>query len=103
MEVAMLLEPVLMRLDGERPYQPQTALAIGEDAHDVSSAPDFLVQSLKHIGRFEVLVVLARQPVKEMLWGGRRGWQFRRLHQSMECRHAPAERFEQVPGCPGPR
>jgi hypothetical protein len=63
-EVAMLLEPVLMRLDGERPHQPQTALAIGEDAHDVSSAPDFLVQSLKHIGRFEVLVVLARQPVK---------------------------------------
>jgi hypothetical protein len=39
----------------------------------------------------------------EMLWGGRRGWQFRRLHQSMECRDAPAERFEQVPGCPGPR
>ena len=32
----------------------------------------------------------------EMLWGGRRGWQFRRLHQSMECRDAPVERFEQV-------
>jgi hypothetical protein len=40
---------------------------------------------------------------REMLWGGRRGWQFRRLNQSMECRDAPAERFEQVPGCPGPR
>src|SRR6516164_1121932 len=39
----------------------------------------------------------------EMLWGGRRGWQFRRLHQSMECRDAPAERFEQVPRAPGPR
>jgi len=39
----------------------------------------------------------------EMLWGGRRGWQFRRLHQSMECRDAPAERFEQVPRRPGPR
>ena len=39
----------------------------------------------------------------EMLWGGRRGWQFRRLHQSMECRDVPAERFEQVPGGAGPR
>jgi hypothetical protein len=39
----------------------------------------------------------------EMLWGGRRGWQFRRLHQSMECRDAPTERFEQVPRRPGPR
>ena len=39
----------------------------------------------------------------EMLWGGRRGWQFRRLHQSMEWHDAPAERFEQVPRCPGPR
>src|SRR6516165_3334746 len=38
-----------------------------------------------------------------MLWGGRRGWQFRRLHQSTECRDAPAERFEQVPSGPGPR
>jgi hypothetical protein len=40
---------------------------------------------------------------REMLWGGRRGWQFRRLHQSMECRDASAERFEQVPGGAGPR
>ena len=40
---------------------------------------------------------------REMLWGGRRGWQFRRLHQSMECRDVPAERFEQVPGGAGPR
>src|SRR6516164_714545 len=39
----------------------------------------------------------------EMLCGGRRGWQFRRLHQSMECRDASAERFEQVPRRPGPR
>ena len=39
----------------------------------------------------------------EMLWGRRRGWQFRRLHQSMECRDAPAERSEQVPRAPGPR
>ena len=39
-------------------------LAIGEDAHDVGAAPDLLVQSLQHIGRFEVLMVLPRQPVK---------------------------------------
>src|SRR6516225_5662797 len=45
----------------------------------------------------------ARRPTGEMLWGGRRGWQFRRLHQSMECRDVPAERFEQVPRAPGPR
>jgi hypothetical protein len=45
----------------------------------------------------------ARGRIGEMLWGGRRGWQFRRLHQSMECRDAPTERFEQVPRRPGPR
>jgi DNA end-binding protein Ku len=44
-----------------------------------------------------------QRPSGEMLWGGRRGWQFRRLHQSMECRDAPTERFEQVPRRPGPR
>ena len=59
----MLLEPILMRLDGERPHQPQTALAIGEDAYDMGAASDLLVQSLEHISRFEVLMVLARQPV----------------------------------------
>ena len=63
-EVAMLLEPVLVGLDGERPHEPQATLAIGEDAHDVGAAPDLLVQSLQHIGRFEVLMVLPRQPVK---------------------------------------
>src|SRR6516164_3991935 len=40
---------------------------------------------------------------RDAMWGGRRGWQFRRLHQSMECRDASAERFEQVPGGAGPR
>src|SRR5437762_2216371 len=63
-EVAMLLEPVLVGLDGERPDEPQTTFAIGEDAHDMGAAPDLLVQSLQHIGRFEVLVMLPRQPVK---------------------------------------
>ena len=63
-EVAMLLEPVLMRLDRQCPHQPQTAFAIWEDAHDMGAAPDLFVQALQHIGRLEVLMVLARQPVK---------------------------------------
>src|SRR5213075_2642326 len=60
----MLLEPVLVGLDRQCPHQPQAALAIGEDAHDMGAAPDFLVEALQHIGRFEVLMVLPRQPVK---------------------------------------
>jgi hypothetical protein len=31
-EVAVLLEPALVRLDGERRHEPQAALAIGKDA-----------------------------------------------------------------------
>jgi hypothetical protein len=63
-EVAMLLEPVLVGLDGERPHEPQATFAIGEDAHDLGAAPDLLVQPFQHIGRFEVLMVLPRQPIK---------------------------------------
>src|SRR5262249_10442471 len=63
-EVTMLLEPVLVGLDGERPHQPQTAVAIGKDAHDLGAASDLLVQSLQHIGRLEMLVVLPRQPIE---------------------------------------
>src|SRR5438477_10813742 len=61
----MLLEPVFVGLDSERPHEPQATFAIGEDAHDMSAPPDLLVQSLQHIGGFEVLMVLARQAVKE--------------------------------------
>ena len=60
----MLLEPVLVGLDRQGPHQPQTAFAIGKDAHDMGAAPDLLVQSLQHVGRLEVLMVRARQPVK---------------------------------------
>ena len=60
----MLLEPVLVRLDRQGPHQPQTALAIGEDAHDMSAAFDLFVEALQHVGRFEMLMVLPRQPVK---------------------------------------
>ena len=60
----MLLEPVLVGLDGERPHEPQATFVIGKDAHDLGAAPDLLVEALQHIGRFEVLMVLPRQPVK---------------------------------------
>ena len=63
-EIAMGFEPVLVGLDGERPHEPQATFAIGEDAHDLGAAPDLLVQPFQHIGRFEVLMVLPRQPVK---------------------------------------
>ena len=63
-EVAMLLEPVFVRLDRQCPHQPQAALAIGEDAHDMSAAPDLFVEALQHVGRLEVLMVLPRQAVK---------------------------------------
>ncbi len=51
----MLLEPVLVGLDRQCPHQPQAALAVGEDAHNLGAAPDLLVEALQHIGRFEVL------------------------------------------------
>ena len=60
----MLLEPVFVGFDGQRAHQPQAALGIGEDAHDVSSAFDLLVETLQHVGRFEMLVMLTRQPVE---------------------------------------
>ena len=61
----MLLEPVLVGLDRQRPHQPEATLAIGKDPHDMSTAFDLLVEALQHVGRFEMLMVLPRQPVKE--------------------------------------
>ena len=66
-EVAMLLGPVLVGLDGERAHQPEAALAIGKDAHDMGAAFDLLVEALQHVGRFQMLMVLARQAVKGVL------------------------------------
>ena len=60
----MLLEPVLVGFDRECPHQPQAAVAIGKDAHDMGASPDLLVQALQHVGRLEMLVVLARQPIE---------------------------------------
>src|SRR5262249_52380633 len=50
-EVAMLLEPVLVGFDRECSHEPQAAVAIGKDAHDMGAAPDLLVQALQHVGR----------------------------------------------------
>jgi hypothetical protein len=63
-EVAMLLGPVLVGLDGERAHQPEAALAIGKDAHDMGAAFDLLVKPLQHVGRFEMLMMPTRQSVK---------------------------------------
>ena len=60
----MLLEPVLVGLDRQCPHQPQAAVAIGKDAHDMGASSDLLVQSLQHVGRLEMLVVLPRKPIE---------------------------------------
>ena len=60
----MLLEPVLVGLDGERSHEPQTTFAIGKGAHDVGTALDLLMEALQHVGRFEMLMMLTRQRVK---------------------------------------
>ena len=60
----MLFEPILMGFDRERPHQPEAAFGIGKDPHDMGAALDLLVEALEHVGRLEMLMVLARQPVK---------------------------------------
>jgi hypothetical protein len=34
------------------------------DTHDVGAALDLLVEALQHVGRFEMLMMLARQPIE---------------------------------------
>src|SRR5262249_14422425 len=63
-EIAMLLEPVLVGFDRERTHQPEAARAIGEDTHDMGAALDLLIQPLQHVGRFEMLMMLTRQAVE---------------------------------------
>ena len=41
-EVAVLVDPLLVDLDGEGADQPQAALLIGEDAHEQRAAFDLL-------------------------------------------------------------
>ena len=63
-EVAVSFDPVLVDFNGERSNESQSALLIGEDANDMSAAFDLLIETLKHIGAFEMLVVFSRQPIK---------------------------------------
>ena len=44
-QIARGFQPVLVHLHGQCPDQPQTALGIGEDAHDRGAAFDLLVQT----------------------------------------------------------
>src|SRR5947207_4408759 len=62
-EIARGFEPVLVHLDSQYPDQPQTARGVGEDAHDMGAALQFLVQPFEHVGRLHVLVIRQRQPV----------------------------------------
>ena len=55
----MLFESVLVRLDRQCPHQSQATFAIGKDAHDVGTALDLLIEALKHVGRLEMLMMLA--------------------------------------------
>jgi hypothetical protein len=45
----MLLEPVLVGLDGERSHQSQATLAIGENAHDMGATSNLLIDALQPI------------------------------------------------------
>ena len=52
--VAMLLEPVLVGLDSERSYQPEAALALAEDPHDMGAAVRRLISSFRRSNMFVV-------------------------------------------------
>jgi hypothetical protein len=65
-EVTVGFDPVLMDFNCERSNESQGAFLIGENANDMGAAFDLLVESLKHIGAFEMFVVLSRE-VSEVL------------------------------------
>ncbi len=60
----MGFDPVLVDLDGESSNEPQGTLLVGKDANDMGAALDLLIEPLKHIGAFEMFVVLSRQSVE---------------------------------------
>ncbi len=62
-EIAHGFEPVLVHLDGERPHEPQATLRVRKDAHHVRAPLDLLIEALRHIRRFHMLVVGERQAV----------------------------------------
>ena len=60
----MLLDPAFVDLHAERPEQPLAALGVRKDPDDMGSAFELLVDALKHIGGFQVLVVRRRIAVE---------------------------------------
>jgi hypothetical protein len=53
-----------VHLDRERTDQAQADFGVAEDTDDMGAPLDLLVQPLQQVGRLQVLVVLARQPVE---------------------------------------
>ena len=47
-----------------KPNEAQSTLLLGEEANDVGAVLDLLIESLKHVGAFEMLVMLPRQPIE---------------------------------------
>ena len=58
------LLPFLVLFCGQSDHQPPARLRIGEDAHDVRSSLEFLVEALEQVGRTHVFVVTSRQSIK---------------------------------------
>jgi hypothetical protein len=50
-EIAVVLLPALVRLDGEGPDEPQATRLIGKDPRHPCAAPDLLVEALEHVVR----------------------------------------------------
>jgi hypothetical protein len=63
-EVAVGVDPFLVGFDGEGAGQTQAGLSVGEDAHDVGASLQLLVEAFKQVGRLEVFVVGAGQPLE---------------------------------------
>jgi hypothetical protein len=60
----MGFDPVLVDLDGESANESQSTLLVGEDANDMGAALNHMIESLKHVGAFEMLVMFSRQPIE---------------------------------------
>src|SRR5262245_16470306 len=62
-EVAVILLPALVLLDGEGANEPQATGLIGEDPRYPRAAPDLLVEALEHVGRLHVAVMRQWQAI----------------------------------------
>src|SRR5262249_29039174 len=62
-EIAVILLPPLVLLDGEGPNEPQATGLIGKDPHDASAPFDLLVEPLEHVSGLHVAVMREWQPI----------------------------------------